>query len=493
MKKKISFKLIGGALALAWVLVLSACTSSAPEVGTEIGELETGIEDALTSEIVSLTINDKYFYIDLTRNNDLLDAKTLNAEYDTKFKNYTENKDIEIYINGQLLEDEIFTNIGELSYDNTVQLDIVFEDVSRRYDIRTIPSNFPDITLEGDYDFDGDYYFDVAGASYVIKMASDGQILFYYSEGTAFYPVMNLEKWNIDGQVFYSFFEPVDGYDEYIIRGETYGQIIVMNEKYEVMQKIQLLATDTIDAFPVENHAFLLIDENHYVVSGSMDKTVQIDGYDNTTVIKASYFQEVLDGEVIFEWDSTMDDRFYAASVESNDYTNTEVYASDYTHINSIDIDPNDGNFIVSLRNTDTVVKINHDTAETMWVLGGLIDEFGLTNEQLFSRQHYAKFIDDHTILLFDNGNAKQLTRLLTFVLDEENMTVTEFGEVSYDDRWSIATGSAQLTSEGYYVFGWGYGTDGHVLTVYDNENDVALSEISIEVDDYAYRSRIFE
>lgn len=59
---------------------------------------------------------------------------------------------------------------------------------------------------------------------------------------------------------------------------------------------------------------------------------------------------------------------------------------------------------IASFRNLDEVLKIDRQTGEILWTLGGLGDDFGLTEEQLFSRQHYAKLTDTGTLLLFDNA-----------------------------------------------------------------------------------------
>jgi hypothetical protein len=75
-----------------------------------------------------------------------------------------------------------------------------------------------------------------------------------------------------------------------------------------------------------------------------------------------------------------------------------------------------------------------------------------------FSHQHDAHFIDDHTLILFDNGNARRASdpnahnRGQVWTLDEASMTATlvlnlDLGE--YSDRF----GSAERLSNGNYWF----------------------------------------
>ncbi|GIT32243.1 MAG: hypothetical protein Ct9H300mP2_3220 [Candidatus Neomarinimicrobiota bacterium] len=42
----------------------------------------------------------------------------------------------------------------------------------------------------------------------------------------------------------------------------------------------------------------------------------------------------------------------------------------DYVHANAIELD-NDGNILLSCRHMDEITKINHQTGEIIWRLGG--------------------------------------------------------------------------------------------------------------------------
>jgi hypothetical protein len=135
---------------------------------------------------------------------------------------------------------------------------------------------------------------------------------------------------------------------------------------------------------------------------------------------------------------------------------------TDYLHMNSIDVDPSDGNFIVSFRHTSSIVKIDRHTAAILWTLGGTEDQYGLTSGQVFSFQHHARMQPDGSMTVFDDGNnnlPQMQTRVLSFVLDQVNHKVTSF-DVLYakpaSQPPSGLMGSAVPLSGGRLFVGWG-------------------------------------
>lgn len=96
--------------------------------------------------------------------------------------------------------------------------------------------------------------------------------------------------------------------------------------------------------------------------------------------------------------------------------------------------------------------------ASIMWKLSGLGDEFGLENSQKTSRQHYANYTEEGNVLVFDNGNANQQTRIVEYELDEESKQLQSFTAYQIDGYYSATTGSVQkLDSEkDVYMIGWG-------------------------------------
>jgi arylsulfate sulfotransferase len=204
---------------------------------------------------------------------------------------------------------------------------------------------------------------------------------------------------------------------------------------------------------------------DHYVVLAQYGKTVDLSSLNPAWAaaapVLAAVVQEIDHGRVIFEWESTDEPSLYVDSVEGNAFTTAEI--SDYVHINSIQVDPDDGNFIISLRHTNSILKLDRSTGATIWTLGGASDQFGLTAEQRFSHQHHARTLDNRRLLIFDNGNNAHPTRVVSFVLDEANKTVSSF-EVIYERPAEQADttfmGSAAQMAESRYLIGWGGRSD---------------------------------
>ena len=87
-------------------------------------------------------------------------------------------------------------------------------------------------------------------------------------------------------------------------------------------------------------------------------------------------------------------------------------------HANSIAWSPADENLIVSVRDQDWVVKLDYDNGNgdghIIWTLGQDGD-FTLDNppgatSPWFSHQHDVTYVDDSTILVFDDGNGRHQT-----------------------------------------------------------------------------------
>src|SRR5262249_45663190 len=79
-----------------------------------------------------------------------------------------------------------------------------------------------------------------------------------------------------------------------------------------------------------------------------------------------------------------------------------------------------------------------------------------------FSHQHDAHYIDDSTIILFDNGNTRRASdptadsRGQVWKLDEQTMTATLVFNADLGN-YSPAVGAAQTLSNGTYSFDSGY------------------------------------
>ena len=103
-------------------------------------------------------------------------------------------------------------------------------------------------------------------------------------------------------------------------------------------------------------------------------------------------------GEVLFEWHSL--DHIGVEESYIERYYSDQL---DYFHINSIDVD-HDENLLVSARNTSAVYKIERESGEVLWRLGGKKSDFEMGEGTETAYQHDARRQEDGTITIFDNG-----------------------------------------------------------------------------------------
>jgi hypothetical protein len=138
--------------------------------------------------------------------------------------------------------------------------------------------------------------------------------------------------------------------------------------------------------------------------------------------------------------------------------------AVDWLHINTVSMSPGDQNLVLSVRHQDWVIKVDYANGagdgHVVWRLGRGGDfAVNFTDPKLwFSHQHTPHYVDDHTMILFDNGNTRRASDPTTqsrgqvWKLDEQAMTATlvlnaDMG--TYSDR----VGSAERLSNGNYSF----------------------------------------
>src|SRR5262249_13769403 len=129
---------------------------------------------------------------------------------------------------------------------------------------------------------------------------------------------------------------------------------------------------------------------------------------------------------------------------------------------------PADGNLVVSVRHQDWVIKVDYRNGagdgHVVWRLGQGGDFTANSGDPSpwFSHQHQAHYVDDSTLILFDNGNTRRAgdphadSRGQVWKLDEQTMTATLVVNADLGS-YSMALGSAQRLSNGDYSFTSGF------------------------------------
>ena len=162
-------------------------------------------------------------------------------------------------------------------------------------------------------------------------------------------------------------------------------------------------------------------------------------------------------GEVLFEWRSL---EHVGIGESYYDPPDDPTNRFDYFHINSVDVD-RDGNLLVSARRTSTVYKIDRESGEVLWRLGGKKNDFEMGEGTDFAYQHDARRQSDGTITLFDNYGPKDeedRSRAMVLEVDEETMEAGLVREYFAPAGMPIADtqGNVQVLPNGNVFVGWG-------------------------------------
>jgi hypothetical protein len=126
----------------------------------------------------------------------------------------------------------------------------------------------------------------------------------------------------------------------------------------------------------------------------------------------------------------------------------------DYVHLNSVAVDL-DQNLLVSSRNTHTIYKIDRQTGEIIWRMGGQRSNFAIATDAAFAWQHDARRQPDGSITVFDNGD--RFSRALALEVDERRRIVTLTHAYTHPDKlFADSQGSVQVLPNGNVFVGWG-------------------------------------
>ncbi|MBV8676355.1 MAG: aryl-sulfate sulfotransferase [Planctomycetaceae bacterium] len=163
----------------------------------------------------------------------------------------------------------------------------------------------------------------------------------------------------------------------------------------------------------------------------------------------------------------------------------------DWLHANSIAWSPEDGDLLVSLRSQDWVIKIAYGNGtgdgHVVWRLGQGGD-FTINSSDpspWFSHQHDVRYVNDSTLVLFDDGNTRRATdpnadsRGQELVLNEKTMQATLVVNADLGN-YSSALGSAQRLPNGDFDFTSGdLGSGGQSIEVLPNGTKTYVLQMS--------------
>lgn len=248
------------------------------------------------------------------------------------------------------------------------------------------------------------------------------------------------------------------------------NRFFAINNEYQIVDEYMAgngYTTDLHDLQVLDNgHALLMI---HHLQKVDMSDLVP--GGSTEAQVIGCIIQEVdLDNNVIFEWRSWD----HISILDTNRPLDDDPLR--YIHCNSLEQDF-DGNILVSSRHLDEVTKIDRQTGEIIWRMGGRGNDFVFTNDYAFSYQHDARRLQNGNITVYDNGvlHRPQHSRGLEYRVNETTMTVEKVGEYrNTPETYALSMGNMQTLPNGNRLIGWGR-SSAPFLTEFDSSGNKLL------------------
>jgi hypothetical protein len=308
----------------------------------------------------------------------------------------------------------------------------------------TAPASLPVITMTRQLGSSADGYTFLATFNspfpYLLILDRSGDLVFYRQmrEGRQYVQFMPQP----DGRLTY--------FDGIGTNWGGFGSFYVMDSSYNAVDK-----WDAGNGYETDNHDLRLLPNGGALLMSYVLQPVDMTAYGgkrNAEMLDTIVQELDANRNVVFQW------RASDTIPLTDSYEDLTGDLVDYVHGNSIALHP-DGDLLVSLRNTSEVVKINRETGEIVWRLGGKHSDFEFIDDGGFSYQHDARWLPDDHLLLFDNGNKHEnkFSRAVEYAIDEVDKTVTKVWEYRHQpDIFGQFMGNAQRLPNGNTLIGWG-------------------------------------
>lgn len=263
----------------------------------------------------------------------------------------------------------------------------------------------------------------------LLAVDESGRVVWYHREGLAINDFKRLSNGNI----------------AYISGVLVVREIDILGNRLNVWSALSMGA----DTF---HHEIYELDSESFVTLGS--ELREIDGYPAEQDTGTTSYWVVADtvhffnrqGENFRTW--TLFDYFDPLDIRPGFHTTfwDMMYAhgevattKDWTHGNAIEIDPSDGNPLLSVCHLDLISKLDRNTGEIIWNLGAGGDFEMIGEGQWFYHQHAPELNEEGRLLIYDNGAyrpdvppGEEFTRVVEYALhteDPESLRVEQVWE----------------------------------------------------------------
>jgi hypothetical protein len=366
--------------------------------------------------------------------------------------------------------------------------------IARVTSTNSLPSDFPKITIgTSNNPADGQIFLDNDNATFSPTDSIGNFIMILNNDGS-------VVKYKRTDQPALDFKVQPNG-------ELSYADIITLANGYFAVRWIvvdtTLTPTDTIqcgNGYTADTHDFLLLPNGHALVFASdpepVDMSQVVPGGDPSAVVIGAAIQELdASKNVVFQW------RSWDYLPITDSYASLNTSTVDLIHGNALEVDEN-GNVLFSMRSLSSIIKIDRQTGNIDWILGGKQNQFTFLNEHesnspnYFSFQHDIRELPNGDITLFDNGNqhTPPYSRAAEYKLDEQSRTADLVWEYRHTpDIYNFAMGSVQRLSNGNTLIGWGFAssTGSPAVTEVRPDTSIAL-ELYLPEGQTSYRAYKF-
>jgi hypothetical protein len=234
--------------------------------------------------------------------------------------------------------------------------------------------------------------------------------------------------------------------------GYPFGQgYIALNNHYTVIDSFY-----AVNGYSTDEHELQVFEDGRYFLIGIRYLTVESDTFGRVSICESAFQEFTADHDLLLEWRAL--DHFALEDIDP--LVDLTQGTNNFTHMNAIDIDDDD-NILLSSRHISEVTKINRQTGEIIWRLGGKKNQFTFVDDPRngFSFQHDIRVLGNGHYTLFDNGNAfnPPLSRAVEYVVDTLAMTATLFWQYPGEtmDYQSHYMGNVQRLPNGNTFINW--------------------------------------
>ncbi len=255
------------------------------------------------------------------------------------------------------------------------------------------------------------------------------------------------------------------------------------DKRYEIRSlNGELLNTLRTVGNQLDTHDIQLLANGNYLVMTYMPRTGPTDltpygGPEDAVVLDAELQEIEPDGSLVWSWNSQdhigLDQTgiWWPGVVDAGDSRGTY----DVVHMNSAEV--TGGSIVVSMRHTNAIYKLDRNTGEILWKIGGTSTPESLTvigdplSPNPLGGQHDARILPDGTLTFHENGQLfDRPPRAVRYALDETAGTATLLESIADPDvPAATCCGSARRSASGSWVAAWGgLGTTEHPVSEFD-------------------------